>query len=44
MHTLASPSELTYKLGKHNAATEADVLQSKNFYTEKSNHTLLQVW
>jgi len=29
MHTLASPLVLTYKLGKHTAATKADVLQSK---------------
>lgn len=35
MHTLASPPLLTYKLGKHTAATEADMLQSKNFYTKK---------
>lgn len=44
MHTLASPPELTYTSGKHTAATEADVLQSKNFYTKKNYHTLLQVW
>ena len=43
MHTLASPPVLTYKLGKHTAATKADVLQSKNFYT-KNDHTLHQVW
>lgn len=35
MHTLASPPVLTYKSGKHTAATKADVLHRKNFYTRK---------
>ena len=39
MHTLAFPPVLIYKLGKHTVVTEADVLQSKNFYTKKLSHS-----
>jgi hypothetical protein len=38
MHTLASPPELTYKLGKHTGATKAVVLQSKDLY-KKNDHS-----
>jgi hypothetical protein len=38
-YSCASPPVLTYKSGKYTAATKADVLQSKNFYTKKWSHS-----
>ena len=43
MHTLASPPVLTYKLGKHTAATRQMCYRVK-ISVQKNDHTLLQVW